>query len=301
MAPKVICACEECIQKTVFFKGQFIPGDAVSYTTRDRHMKPQRPDLNSEADSSQPQSSQANAPPEQPLGTSSCSNSPKLTQHIELLVDFSSVVQFCCILVIWLHLKAGVSRNTANIILKATQFILATLLHLIQTALTVQLGREIKIPEIQLPQDIRTALSRHFNDHEPKLIRRPCCPNCFTLYTLDNMPEFCAYRESPQSWRCNTELWRQQRLGKDVKSVPKMWYNTQDFRSWLEWFLSQREVEDALESTFSKTAAGPTMYSFQDSPAWADLKHFRTSKYHLTFAIYIDWFNPFTNKIAGAE
>jgi hypothetical protein len=79
-----------------------------------------------------------------------------------------------------------------------------------------------------------------------------------------------------------------------------MWYNTQDFRSWLEWFLSQRKVEDYLESTFSKTAAaGPDMYSFQDSPAWVELQEFRTTKYHLVFAIYIDWFNPFTNKIAG--
>jgi hypothetical protein len=64
--------------------------------------------------------------------------------------------------------------------------------------------------------------------------------------------------------------------------------------------LSQREVEDYLESTFNRTpAAGPYMYSYHDSPAWADLKEFRTSKYHLVFAFYIDWFNPFTNKIAG--
>ncbi|KAJ3926363.1 MAG: hypothetical protein NXY57DRAFT_1051411 [Lentinula lateritia] len=41
------------------------------------------------------------------------------------------------------------------------------------------------------------------------------------------------------------------------------------------------------------------MSDIQDSPAWQSLKGFLTSKYHLVFAVYIDWFNPYTNKIAG--
>ncbi|KAJ3911069.1 hypothetical protein F5877DRAFT_73462, partial [Lentinula edodes] len=40
------------------------------------------------------------------------------------------------------------------------------------------------------------------------------------------------------------------------------------------------------------------MSDIQDSPAWQSLKGFLTSKYHLVFAVYIDWFNPYTNKIA---
>jgi hypothetical protein len=41
------------------------------------------------------------------------------------------------------------------------------------------------------------------------------------------------------------------------------------------------------------------MNDIQDSPAWDDLQGFQQSPYHLLFGIYIDWFNPYTNKIAG--
>lgn len=41
------------------------------------------------------------------------------------------------------------------------------------------------------------------------------------------------------------------------------------------------------------------MTDIQDSPAWSDLHGFLQSPYHLSFGIYVDWFNPFTNKTAG--
>jgi hypothetical protein len=41
------------------------------------------------------------------------------------------------------------------------------------------------------------------------------------------------------------------------------------------------------------------MHDVHDSPAWKDLYAFGPSPYHLIFGLYVDWFNPFTNKIAG--
>jgi hypothetical protein len=41
------------------------------------------------------------------------------------------------------------------------------------------------------------------------------------------------------------------------------------------------------------------MHSVWDSPAWRSLGSFTTTPNNLTFSYYIDWFNPFTNKIAG--
>ena len=42
------------------------------------------------------------------------------------------------------------------------------------------------------------------------------------------------------------------------------------------------------------------MRTVWDSPAWQSLPgNFSTTPGNLTFSYYIDWFNPFTNKIAG--
>jgi hypothetical protein len=63
-------------------------------------------------------------------------------------------------------------------------------------------------------------------------------------------------------------------------------------------------IETSLEEAFRKHADNPTIFGadmndIQDSPAWRDLQGFFQSPRNLIFGIYIDWFNPFTNKIAG--
>ena len=41
------------------------------------------------------------------------------------------------------------------------------------------------------------------------------------------------------------------------------------------------------------------MKDIYESPAWKNLRAFLLSPYHLVIGIYVDWFNPFANKIAG--
>ena len=64
-------------------------------------------------------------------------------------------------------------------------------------------------------------------------------------------------------------------------------------------------IEQGHKETFHqyinnpRTAFVRTMKDIHDGPAWKNLRAFLLSPYHLVFGIYVDWFNPFTNKIAG--
>jgi hypothetical protein len=77
----------------------------------------------------------------------------------------------------------------------------------------------------------------------------------------------------------------------------------QSFTTWLQFFLARKSVDDYLQQTFLKNQQpfvnGAVMTDIQDSPAWQSLGNFRLSKYNLVFSLYVDWFNPYLNKIAG--
>lgn len=205
-----------------------------------------------------------------------------------------------CIFVVWLHIKAHVSRSVANRALQGIQLILSTMLHLVQASLALS-GIHVQLPDITIPKDVRTAYGTYSVD--PEIIRTACCPRCFTLYSQP-IPWKCQWKESPRSRACNTELWTTQNTQKGPKSIPKCLYSTQSFDSWLHFFLSRQVVEDNLEKTFQQrldhpVAFGANMHDIQDSPAWRDLYGGFQSSRNLVFGIYIDWFNPFSNKMAG--
>jgi hypothetical protein len=220
-----------------------------------------------------------------------------------IVVDFSlaPITKMVCILVAWLHIRAGVSRSVANLILQGIQVILTTTFTLVQVAL-LSSGVRIKLSEIELPRDVHTAYQLHCT--EPKIIRTACCPKCYSLFPQP-IPWCCQWKASPRSRRCNTELWKSQNTPKGPKWVPHCLFTTQSFDSWLQLFLSCRIIEDSLIETFQHhrnnppAAFGAEMTDIQDSPAWGDLHGVLQTPYHLTFGIYVDWFNPFTNKIAG--
>ncbi|PPQ74622.1 hypothetical protein CVT26_007466 [Gymnopilus dilepis] len=92
------------------------------------------------------------------------------------------------------------------------------------------------------------------------------------------------------------------------KWTPRCMFTTQSFDSWLEFFLSRKVIEDSLQATWTRhrtarcsAAFGSEMHDVQDSPAWQRLYDTVPSAHHLIFAIYVDWFNPYTNKIAGKK
>jgi len=83
-------------------------------------------------------------------------------------------------------------------------------------------------------------------------------------------------------------------------STPKHHFYTQSLREWLNFFLSHPGIEDIIDQSYQHTPNPHAMGCLWDSPTWQDLPgNFSTTPGNLTFSIYIDWFNPFTNKITG--
>ncbi|KAI5827401.1 hypothetical protein K523DRAFT_391421 [Schizophyllum commune Tattone D] len=209
--------------------------------------------------------------------------------------------------VLWLHLKAGVSRDVANGVLRIIHHIVSTTLFLVTVSLRLA-GLRVKLtPSLDIPRDVRTLYARAML--EPVILRTACCPKCFYLYS-ENIPLRCEQKESRRSRRtCNTELWAIRQTRHGPKWVPRRLYSVQCFDSWLRWFLSRKIIDDALNMSYqqglnnaapnSALRASGIMRDVRDSPAWRDIQGPLQSPYQLVFSVYADWFNPFTNKIAG--
>ncbi|KIY61700.1 hypothetical protein CYLTODRAFT_477169 [Cylindrobasidium torrendii FP15055 ss-10] len=201
----------------------------------------------------------------------------------------------------WMNLRAGLSREAANTLLRGLRLIIWTVISLVFNAFqSSAVGLNINISPLQpqLPTDIRSAYSH--GGFDAVIEQTVCCPTCFSLFCRP-FPERCYWKQTPRAWKCDTPLWKTQNTSRGTKEVPVCVYVTQKFDVWLEFFLGRKDIEDALIRTHAHTppAPGETMSDVFDSPAWANLRSYRRSPYHLVFGLYIDWFNPYTNKIAG--
>jgi len=204
-----------------------------------------------------------------------------------------------CGLAAWLHLRCGLSRSATGKVLKVMEIMVVTALNL--GAALVRLSHPAAnvstSPRFSLPHDIRTAMS--VLSIEPNIIRSICCPKCYTKYAIADMPQVCLYKETNRSKPCNEKLWTTRITKGGPRVVPCRLYSTQDFESWLEFFLLHPGVEELIDKSYAHCPSSDNMHSIWDSPAWRSLGSFTTTHGNLTFSFYIDWFNPFTNKIAG--
>ncbi len=213
------------------------------------------------------------------------------------------IVDLCALLVAWLALTTGASRQTANTVLVALRMILGTALQMIHAALKLAGIDLVPLTPIELPCDIRTVYAR--GNLEPELLRIPCCPKCYMQYPDDTAPAVCSWKKSPRSRACGEPLFTYRNTKNGPRRVPRCLYTSQSFSSWLTWFLSRARVDEYLHQSFAQhqNAAprlpGARMWDIYDSPAWESLRGFLLSPYHLVFGMYVDWLNPFTNKIAG--
>jgi len=210
------------------------------------------------------------------------------------------IIDLWSTLVVWLCLHAVISCNASNITLRALHFIIMAVLQIFLPILQ-SLGCPIDLPAVAIPKDIHTLCGHGFL--ETKIKRTVCCPHCFSLYPENAVPAECSWKKSPQAKKCGEKLLKDCHTWHGIKQVPWTYFTTQDFHSWLSFFLSWPEIEDYLKQSFQKSGKtfhpGDTMRDITDSPFWQSLLGFLCFGYHPIFGIHIDWFNPFTNKISG--
>ncbi|KAJ3539844.1 hypothetical protein NMY22_g4550 [Coprinellus aureogranulatus] len=203
----------------------------------------------------------------------------------------------------WLHLACGLSREATNTTLKAVS-ILVDLVLLFAWVSNEDFDGDphslpsLSVPDISLRHDVRTAIQHLSLD--PTIHRIIVCPKCMKSYELSKLPERCPYRETSRSRRCNEVLYVRKHTLSGERIIPRQMYSFQDFKTWLEFFLSRPGIEDLIDRCYTYIPPDDgVMDSIWDSPAWRSLGPFTTTPGNLTFSFFIDWFNPFTNKIAG--
>lgn len=206
-----------------------------------------------------------------------------------------SLYVLVCTLAVWLHLKCGLSRTATNQVLRVLELLVVAAFNFGR-----MLTREESIPQLSLPRfphDVHTAINKL--SIEPTILRSICCPKCFAKYTLTSPPQICQRRETARSRACGESLWTTRNTRGGPRRVPRRLYSTQDFDSWLEFFLSRPGIEDLIDISYNHCPSPDVMHCMWDSPVWRSLGTFTTTRGNLTFSYYIDWFNPLLNKIAG--
>jgi len=75
------------------------------------------------------------------------------------IIAVTPVIDLCCLIVAWLSLQSGMSRDTANILLRLFKFIILTTLRLIKLALAAADIKTSELTELKMPLDIWTVYS----------------------------------------------------------------------------------------------------------------------------------------------
>jgi len=178
------------------------------------------------------------------------------------VVDTSSIYVLICILAAWIHLIGGVSRATTTHILKFIEIIINTSIHA-----SLELESQLVIPTCPVPYDVHTAMSSLLI--KPQIIQNICCPRCFYHYPLNSLNETYTWKETPQSRKCGERLWTRCLTRSGPKVIPHRLYTTQDFKSWLEFFLSYLGIEDLIDLSYQHhSLETKVMDDIWDSPVW---------------------------------
>jgi hypothetical protein len=201
-----------------------------------------------------------------------------------------------------IHCFMGVARRHCDFILQYTRGILL-LAHQMQEA---QSHAFLLANMNRIPATIDTAL-RYLN-LQADLDFYVVCPKCCTLYAQNNahVPEICqaSYLDKPE---CGSPLFQEKHRGTSTWRSPLRQYTHQRLEVWLSRFLNRPGIEDLIEATRPTPQSIVTDFwgapYLNDFPGAGAPSFFDTEieNLRLAFLVYHDFFNPFSNKMAGKQ
>lgn len=211
----------------------------------------------------------------------------------------------------WLHLYGNLSMQQCN----TAQSLLLRLLNGVQDSPTL---------DNLVPVDIWTILKSKLNVKLEKIV---CFPTCFSLYCPPNLTNHCKFQETPRALPCGTELFKEKKMfvgsahqGKfqtqrshpkptqfPIICIPTSLFIIQSFHLWIKWFISIPTMESDIEAwkTHLQQHDPKVMIDIQQGEAWKSLAWCECPKnvpsLNLVFSLFVNWFNPRTNKLAGKQ
>lgn len=205
------------------------------------------------------------------------------------------------ILIAIAHCFLGVARQSCNFILRYVRALLLLAYEMQETrSLTYLIANVDKIP-------LTLETSLRFLNLQADLDFYVSCPRCSTLYAegSSNVPNRCG-ASNIDGDSCHTPLFQDQTRGDRAWRRPERRYSHQRLEVWLSRLLNRPGIEDLLEST--KPSPQDVMTDFWEAPYLNNLilgepGFFNASvpNLRLAFMVYHDFFNPFSNKMAGKQ
>ncbi|MBW0533732.1 hypothetical protein O181_073447 [Austropuccinia psidii MF-1] len=222
----------------------------------------------------------------------------------------------------WLNLECGLSKENSQ---KARD----QLIKILEEALKRN-GTELTISKL-IPRDIRTIIKNL--GLEVSFEEYVCCSKCFSLYHAEIAPDVCVYQVSATTQPCGVDLFHPLRMKQDPQvnifakelippspkwvhgkilpphkprsRIPKSILITQSLTYWLRWFLNVSGVEETMEKWHNELESQPPVpiIDVAQGAMWKTLfqNEARNSSWTLAFSLFIDWFNPLQNKLAGRQ
>ncbi|MBW0478863.1 hypothetical protein O181_018578 [Austropuccinia psidii MF-1] len=301
-----LCTCSKCVLHTFNRPNGPTHGRFLSTRNKQKHQDndwQQLQTLPIRQASSEPNSSN--------LSSSSLTSQSSSSEDSFVLDDDQSLpVALVAIFICWLHFFCALSLQNCHIVYKFLQEILIE-------------AHKKHTPLLRQTWDLRTM--KKSLKISPKLKPFVCYSTCCSLYNGKNIPMTCTYQPS-QNNICKNNLFKptttfnalqdkgiapRMRSNMSLNEVgvintPSLMYYTRDLVEWIKWLLNLETIESEIENWKNELTQTYHTCNIQQSLAWKTFSWSESSRRTpnsllIAFSLFIDWFSPQGNKIAGKQ